>query len=475
MDFGSRPPTLSADDVEAYADAVRRLPGSDADPAFPPATPANRDDPHNAYVTPLTAESASEGPLSDLSVAVKDNLAVRGVPTTAGTDVLAVRPEGDATVVERLRRAAATLTGTTNMDALALGTTGEWSAHGRTENPAASGRVPGGSSSGSAAAVAGGLVDAALGTDTGGSVRIPASFTGVVGVKPTYGLVSRRGLAPLAPSLDHVGVLASDVATAAAVLETVAGADIADPATFGAPSSGAVDLTSDLTDRPSTLWLGVVEEFVEDAAAEVRSTVREAVSAVGERGDVTVRTVSLPDYETATLVNDAQTVMEFAALLGWGGHLPGTGRWLDAGLSEALAGLRRRGVPVNDRARRLIHLGRDLLCDDGPSLYGRTWAARRRVAAQVASAFDGVDALVTPTTPTVAPAFGAVPDEVEVRDTLRNTAPFNDTGHPSVSVPCGSADGRPVGLQVTTPLGADALALRVARAVEAVTGVDRAS
>ena len=463
---GDPPDDLTADDVDDYARRIRDLPRRESTPRFPPAVPIERDDPYNAYVTPFEAESANSGALAGLRVAVKDNLAVRGIPMTAGTDAVAFRPEADATVVERLRRAGATLTGTANMDALALGTTGERSAHGRTENPAAPGRVPGGSSSGSAAAVAGGLADAAIGTDTGGSVRIPASFCGVVGFKPTHRLVSRRGLAPLAPSLDHVGALAGDVSTAAKVIEAVAGADPLDPTTLHAPAPDAVDLTSTVESPPEDLTLGLVAEFAEAATDDVRRTVEDALSEVAADRGYAVETVSLPDHEAATLVNDAQTIVEFAAALSFDGHLVGVGPWYDESWADAVGAFREAGVPTNHRARRLLHLGRRLLDDDGPALYARTWDARQRFAGQVRAALDRVDALVTPTATMVAPAFGEVGAGVSVADTLQNTAPFDNTGHPCVSVPCGRVDGRPVGLQVTTPLGTDALAARVARVFE---------
>ncbi|WP_435176361.1 amidase [Halorussus sp. AFM4] len=468
VDFGPAPDGLGDEDVAEYAAAVRDLPEYEPETRFGPATPTDREDPYNAYVTPFAAESADEGPLSHLDVAVKDNLAVRGVPMTAGTDEIAFRPDEDATAVARLWAAGATLTGTTNMDALAFGTTGETSAHGRTENPTAAGRVPGGSSSGSAAAVAGGLVDAALGTDTGGSVRIPASFCGVVGFKPTYGLVSRHGLAPLAPSLDHVGAIAGDVATATRVVEAVAGADPADHSTLRAPAPDAVDLTSDLATPPADLALGVVEESVDAATGDVAAAVEDAVVEVAAARDWTVETVSLPDFDAATLVNDALTVMEFAGLVSSDGHLPGAGGWYDGAWADAVREFRERGLPANDRVRRALHLGRRLRREDGS--YVRASEARRRFAERVAAAFGQVDALVAPTTPMVAPELGDVPESVDVLDTLRNTAPFDNSGQPSVSVPCGRADGCPVGLQVTTLAGADALAARVARAVEEATG-----
>ncbi|WP_458204559.1 amidase [Haladaptatus sp. NG-SE-30] len=472
IDFGTLPDGLTDDEIESYAAELLELARYESTSRFACATPTNRDDPYNAYVTPFTADSADGGSLSHLEIAVKDNLAVQGVPMTVGTDGIAFQPDDDATVVERLRRSGVILTGTTNMDALAFGTTGEFSSHGRTENPNAPGYVPGGSSSGSAAAVAGGLVDAALGSDTGGSVRIPASFCGIVGFKPTYGLVPRHGLAPLAPSLDHVGVLASDVMNATTVAEAIAGFDSADYTTIQAPTSDAVDLTSNLEIAPEELRIGIVTEFMNAATDNVRAAVRRTVSEVKTVCNCTVESVSLPDYETATLVNDAQTVMEFADLLSFDGHLLGAGSWYDKSWCRAVREFRDRGVLIDDRIRRLIYLGLRLLQEHGSSLYVHTWEARRRFSEQVADVFEQVDVLVTPTTPMVAPAFGEVPENVDVLSTLQNTAPFNNTGHPCFSIPCGHANGRPIGLQITTPIGADAFAARVAQMFEKVTDVE---
>jgi Asp-tRNA(Asn)/Glu-tRNA(Gln) amidotransferase A subunit family amidase len=468
-DFGRPPDSLTDEEVDAYAADVWALSRHESDSQFAPASPIDREDPYNAYVTPFTAESADHGPLSHLEMAVKDNLAVRGVSMTAGTDTIDFRPREDATVVDRLRQSGAVLTGTTNMDALAFGTTGEFSGHGRTDNPSAEGYAPGGSSSGSSAAVAGGLVDAALGSDTGGSVRIPASFCGIVGFKPTYGLVSRHGLASLAPSLDHVGVLASNVETATEVIETIAGRDIADPTTVQAPRSDEVDLTFSIESVLDSLRIGVVEEFMDAATDGVRSTVWRAVTDVETAYDCTIEGVSLPSYETTTLVNDAQTVMEFADVLSFDGHTLGTGSWYDESWCEALREFRDQGIPVDDRIRHLIHLGRQLLEEHEPSLYVRTWEARRRFSEQVREAFKCVDVLVTPTTPMVAPAFGEVGENIDVLDTLQNTAPFNNTGQPCLSVPCGHTDGRPVGLQLTTPAGTDAFTACIAQLFEEVT------
>lgn len=444
--------TDPAVDPARYAADVRAL--ADERPAADRARPADRRDPHGAYAAGVEVPTASDGPLDDLRMAVKDNVAVAGVELTAGGAVSTV-PDRHATVVSRLLDAGATLVATTAMDALAFGTTGEL-APDRVSNPAAPGRVSGGSSAGSAAAVAGGLVDAAVGTDTGGSVRIPASYCGVVGVKPTYGLVPRTGVAPLAPSMDHVGVLARDVPTAARALAAAAGPDPADVATLHAstPDPSLPPLDGEPT-------VGLLDDALDASAAQVTAAVTDALDAA----PVAVDRVACPGYEDAPLVNDALTLLAFAALLRGAdpGYAPPDG-W-----ASALADCRDRGLPVPDPVREHAALGTALL--DDPVAGERAAAARARFARAVAALYGDadVDVLVTPTTPTTAPAYGEVATPADVHMTLRHTAPFDVTGSPAVSVPCGVVEGRPVGLQVVAPAGRDRLALRIARAVADAT------
>lgn len=450
------------DRVAALADRLAALPTDSVAGAFPPVEDRDRPDPYNAFVSTFLADAAMDGPLSGLSLAVKENVAVGGVTTTCGTNCFEWTPRLDAVVVERLRAAGAGVEATTNMDPFAFGTTGEWSAHGRTENPVAEGRVPGGSSSGSAAAVAGGLVDAALGTDTAGSVRIPASFCGVVGYKPTYGLVPTTGVVDLSPSNDHVGVLARDVRTAARAFEAIAGREATRPATLAGPRGLA--FVEDLDAVPSGLRIGVPTEFMTVADPTVEAAVESALTRCLVSLDVGVEDVAFPEREAAVAVNDAQTLVEFADLLRRGQPL-GTGR--DASLREALRRAADR-FTAPDRVERAVETGETLL-DRHPEVYGRTWDTRRRVIRRQQALFGRVDLLAAPTTPMVAPGF----DTVErggptVMDTVANTAPFNCTGAPAVTIPCGDVRGTPVGLQLVAPPGADGLLLRVANAVEGV-------
>lgn len=452
----------TTDRVDDYLDRIRALPEDSVIGAFPQAELQERADPLDAFATTFLADAPVDGLLSDLDIAVKENIAVGGVETTCGTDCFSWTPVVDAVVVERLRAVAGSLVGTTDMDPFGFGTTGEWSARGPTVNPAAEGHVPGGSSSGSAAAVAGGEVDAALGTDTAGSVRIPAAFCGVVGFKPTYGLVPAEGVVDLSPSNDHVGVFGRDVRTAARLFEAIAGRESTRPETL--PGPHRLSFLDDLDSRPSRLRLGIPEQFMDAATPPVEATVERALTTCITELDAETEAVSFPEAAAAVTANDAQTLMEFADLLDRGQPL-GSGR--DAGLRAALRRASQRTNELPDRVETAVETGRDLL-SAAPDAYGRTWDARRRAIRRQQSLFADVDVLALPTTPMPAPEFEQVPGDGSptVLDTVHNTAPFNATGSPAVTVPCGEVDGLPVGLQLVAPPGGDGFLFRVAESVE---------
>jgi aspartyl-tRNA(Asn)/glutamyl-tRNA(Gln) amidotransferase subunit A len=454
------------DRVDGYLDRIRSLPTDSVAGAFPPAEPREMADPHDAFARTFLADAPAEGPLAGLDLAVKENVAVGGVETTCGTDCFSWEPDADAVVVERLRAAGGSLVGTTDMDPFGFGTTGEWSARGPAANPAAPGHVTGGSSSGSAAAVAGGQADASLGTDTAGSVRIPAAFCDIVGFKPTYGLVPAEGVVDLSPSNDHVGVLGRDVRTTARVFEAVAGREPTRPETLVGPNR--LSFLDDIERSPPRLRVGIPEECMTVADQPVEARVERALTTCITELDAETEAVSFPEVPAAVTANDAQTVMEFADLLDRGQPL-GSGR--EAGLRTALRHASERTDELPDRVREAIETGRGLL-DAGFDAYGRTWDARRRTIRRQQSLFADVDVLAMPTTPMPAPELGAVPGDggPPVRDTVHNTAPFNATGAPAVTVPCGEVDGRPVGLQLVAPPGGDGFLLRVAESVERAIG-----
>jgi len=279
--------------------------------------PGGDDDPLNAFVSRFSPPPTDGGPLDGLDVGVKDNIAVAGVPMTCGSRVFeSTVPARHATVVRRLIDAGAAVVGKTNMDELAYGPTGETSGFGPTRNPADPDHVAGGSSSGSAAAVASGTLDAALGSDTGGSIRLPAAFCGVVGFKPSWGMVPRVGFVEMAYTLDHVGPFAPDVATAALVFDAVAGPDPGDPSSARA---GRLDGTAAeaAADPPAVGELSVglpAELFADHVDAAVADRVRAAADDLAAAG-ATVEEVRLPTVPDIVAVWNAITNAEFADTL----------------------------------------------------------------------------------------------------------------------------------------------------------------
>ena len=456
--------TLSAEERAGYAleaEVTEDLLG-DLDPtAFESAAAADvapGGDEYNAFRYRCDLPGADAGSLSGLDVAVKDNIAVAGVPMTCGSAAVDFEPGYHAAVVERLVGAGAALVGTTNMDEFAYYTTGETCAHGPVENPNADG-VPGGSSSGSGAAVAAGLVDAALGTDTGGSVRIPASFCGVVGLKPTFRTVPRFGFADLASSLDHIGPLAPDVETAARVLGALNGPDHRDPSTHGTP---VPDPTEGLDADPAGSRVGLVTE-AQDGADD---TVATAVAGVADRladAGVTVETVSLPGFDTQPLVNSAVTATEFTTLLAQAGQDYGVGTGYSDTWREAVAGMDADELGENVRGRLVVGRALAAATEGG---YVAAQNARHEFHATVEGRLEDYDALLLSTTPMTAPDFGEVSEDTDLLRTIAHTSPFNLTGHPALSVPV-AADGAPVGCQVVADWYDEATAVALGRAIEA--------
>jgi len=446
------------EDMSAWA------PAADRDPAVT-VDPAPDVDPHDAFTSTFEVGGGT-GPLADLAVAVKDNIAVGGVPLTCGSAVFAdAVPAGDAAVVERLLAAGATLTGKTDMDELAYAPTGETSAFGTAENPAAPGRVPGGSSSGSAAAVAGGHVDAALGTDTGGSVRIPAAFCDVVGFKPTWGVVPTDGVVELSYTLDHVGPLARDVRTVARVAETIAD---------GPAGDGLVDAVAD-PPAVDTLSLGVPAEFFGDHVTEtVERTVRERVDDLAAAG-ATVREVSVPLVTAAVETWNAVVNVEFATFLEAAATpLFRRGRVDAAWHRDAAAGIADPERAFGDVVERKAVEGKYVVRELGADPYVAARNRCRALAEQFAAALEGLDALVTPTmatepieTGTWNPHTYSGGGDDEAPPLAVNTRPADLAGIPAVSVPAGTDDTLPVGIQFMGPEGADADVLATAAAFEA--------
>jgi aspartyl-tRNA(Asn)/glutamyl-tRNA(Gln) amidotransferase subunit A len=390
------------------------------------------------------------GPLHGIPIALKDLVMTRGIRTTCGSRILKDWvPDTDATVAARLAEAGAILLGKLNMHEFAYGPTGVNPHYGTAANPWGRDRMPGGSSSGSGAGVAAGLCAGALGTDTGGSIRIPAALCGIVGLKQTYGLVSRAGVVPLAWSLDHIGPMTRTVTDAALMLQALAGYDPADPSTAALPVS---DYRRELERDPRGLRIGVVRDvFFERLDPEVRAAVEAAAHALTGPG-IRVEDVRLPRIRHAGPATFAIITAESMAY-----HEP----YLKTRASEYGADVRAR-----------LLTGQFVLATQ----YLKAQRARQVLRADVDGVLRSVDALLMPTTPIPAPrtdereaTVDGVTDDVRAWLT-RCTRPINLTGHPALSVPCGlTASGLPIGLQLVGRQFDEATLLRLGHAYEGVS------
>ena len=413
-------------------------------------------------------------PLRGVPIAIKDNICTIDLPTTCASRMLAgYQSPYDATVVRRLRAAGAVIVGKTNLDEFAMGSSTETSAFGPVRNPHDPARVPGGSSGGSAAAVAAGMVPAALGSDTGGSVRQPAAFCGVVGLRPTWGRVSRYGLVAFASSLDQVGVLTRTVADAAVLLDVIGGSDPLDSTCASSPSAGArsaaahgntTDLPSDVAARTDAaqVSIGVPREYFDRVMDDgVRAACERALDLLREAG-CTVRHVSLPHtgygIPAYSVLSAAEASTNLARFDGVrfgarsGGDVYATVR------SE------RFGAEV----RRRIMLGTFVLsAGHHETYYADAQRARNLIAADFAHVFStGIDVIFTPTTPAPAFPLGArgAPYEMYAEDVF--TAPASLAGLPAMSVPIGAADGLPVGGQLIAPHWREDMMIAVGARIE---------
>ncbi len=411
----------------------------------------------NAFMT-VTADAALEaaraaeaeiaagrhrGPLHGVPLAVKDLFATKGVRTTGGSKLLGDWvPDHDAAAVERLKQAGAVLVGKTAMHELAYGTTSDNAHYGPVRNPWDAACHPGGSSGGSAAAVAAGLAFGALGSDTGCSIRQPAACCGIVGLKPTFGRVSKFGALPLSWSMDHVGPMTRGVADAALMLRVLAGPDPRDPNCVerAVPDYGN-GLNGGIEGKRIALARGF---FFADCDPEVAAAVTAAAQALGGLGAV-VEEIELPDMEAAYLVGGMTIACEAAAY-----HAKN---------------LRERPEAFSEELRASLELGGFYSAID----YLQAQRARRRITEAVLGAVQPFDAVLTPTSPVPATPIDDTPRQHGALR-HRNTIPFNLTGLPAVSIPCGFTEaGLPIGLQIVGKAFDEAGILKLARAYERAT------
>ena len=411
--------------------------------------------------------AGSVGPLNGIPVAVKDNLATAGLETTCASRSLeGFVPPRDATVVRRLKEAGAVLVGKTNLDEFSMGSSTESSAFGPTRNPWDSERVPGGSSGGSAAAVAAGLVPVALGSDTGGSIRQPAAFCGIVGIKPTYGRVSRSGLVAFASSLDQVGVLARTVSDAARGLSAIAGPDEADATSVDRPVD---DFAAACAGDVAGLRVGLpVEQLAEGLDPEIEQAVRAAAAAL-EAAGARVREVSLPHARFAVPAYYVVATAEASSNLSrYDGVRFGLRSSAGSDLTSMYA--RSRAAGFGAEVKRRIMLGTYALSAGyHERFYGRAGAARGRIRRDHDELFEsGIDLLLGPTTPTTAFRLGEKLDDplqMYLSDVYTVTA--NLAGLPAIALPAGlSREGLPLSVQLTAPPFRETTLFRAGSALE---------
>jgi aspartyl-tRNA(Asn)/glutamyl-tRNA(Gln) amidotransferase subunit A len=417
-------------------------------------------------VDAAVATGRDPGPLAGVPVALKDNMTTRGIATTCSSKILeGWRPPYDATVVTRLVEAGAVIVGKTNLDEFAMGSSTENSAFGPTRNPHDTSRVPGGSSGGSAAAVAAGFAPVALGSDTGGSIRQPASLCGVVGVKPTYGVVSRYGLIAFASSLDQIGPFTATVADSAAVLEVIAGHDAMDTTSIPEP---APSLSSVLQQGVDGLRVGVITEFLEadglapDVAARVRQAA-DALSAAGAKvGEASVPS-TIYGLSAYYLIAPAEASSNLARYDG-----VRYGLRVDAPTTAEM-NTKTRTAGFGAEVKRRIMLGTYALSAGYyDAYYGKAQRVRTLILRDLERAYEDYDVLIGPTSPTTAFAFGAKDDPLAMYLNDVFTIPSNLAGHPALSLPYGTGDdGLPVGVQVLAPALGEPMMFRVAAALEA--------
>ena len=420
-----------------------------------------------AAIDAQVARGADPGRLAGVPIAVKDNIAHEGQPLTAASRMLHGHVAAKtATALARLESEGAIVIGRTNMDEFGMGSSGEHSAVGPTRNPADPARVPGGSSSGSAAAVAAGVVPVALGSDTGGSVRQPASFCGVVGLKPTYGRISRSGLIAFGSSLDQIGPIARSIRDIAVVTSIMSGPDPLDSTTLAAPMA--------MPEVPQKgglrgLRVGLPRRIWDDNAdSPVRAALTTRIQQLADHGatlvplDLPILEAAIPTYYLLTSAEAASNLSRFDGLR--------FGLRVDREtLNETVTASRSEGFGAE--VQRRILLGTFSLSEGFSSdLFHRANGVRATMRTALDDALSGVDAIATPTAPTTAFLLGEKNrDPVSMYQSDIYTTPPSLTGHPALSIPAGHVDGLPVGLQLIGSHGGEAGILHLGMVIDALS------
>jgi amidase len=428
----------------------------------PGARPALKDDPLNAIVTRCSVKGAAGGPLTGKRIGVKDSVCVAGIPASGGSSVLkGYVSETDATIVSRMLGAGAEIVATLNMDDFALSGDGRTSTYGPVRNPHNPDYCSGGSSCGSAAALYYDDIDLTIGTDQGGSIRIPASWSGVVGIKPTYGLVPYTGVMSIDPTLDHVGPMARSVAGVALLLEVIAGKD---PLDHRQREVTTAPYREALCKSLDGVKLGVVREGFTQAGAQpdVNAAVNRAVAALGKLG-ARATEISIPEHRDAAgliyaIVPEGMAMLARTNLQGThhqGAYLPQLATHFGQRLPE-------RASDVALTVKFMLVFGGFLHERYHGRLYAKAQSYRPAMTAKYDAALREYDALVMPSTPMKAHRI----EDQAPYSMITNTAPFDITGHPAISVPCAKSEGLPVGLMIVGRHFDDSTPLKIAYAYE---------
>jgi amidase len=457
-------PPAPIENVEAQRDPGRR--------------PTPEEDPLNAIIRWCSVKAPRDGLLAGKRIGLKDNIAVGGVPLTCGSAVLQdYVPEADSVLVTRLLEAGAEIVAKTNLDNFAWSGSGDTSAFGTIRNPVDPTRNPSGSSGGSAAALYYDAVDITFGTDNGGSVRLPAAWCGVLGLKPTFGLVPYAGIMGMDQSYDYVGPLTRTVDDLALALQAVAGRSEADARQHEVPVPDYVQAVAAAPDNLSGLRIGVLQEALSEAMGvedSVRSATLEAVERLAGLG-ADVKDVSVPGHLTAgSLLFVSIIEGQTATLNGFGNGYHWLGQYSEE-LARALGnGLKNFGDELPPQVKTVTVVGNLLRSEYSSTLYARAQNLRRSLRQAFDKVFEDVDLIVFPTQPALPDEY--VADYSIAERTLNgwrhagNTCVFNITGHPALSMPAAEAEGLPVGVHLAAPMLDESSLLRVAKTYERAFG-----